>query len=185
MAIISTKVYAWPRGKHLSPCAHGRLSQRRCPGKGLFEVIQSESNRRGVIRERKNSFCEKHAQRLSRAPLPPVPNHEFATMQFAEWDALGTRLFGPDADRWLFVCPSCGLVQSRADFNKLKAPPPEINKVVGFSCIGRWSAGKVYEMLAGGQPCNYAGGGLFGLNPQKVVDPSDVVHAVFAFWEPR
>jgi hypothetical protein len=56
----------------------------------------------------------------------------------AEWDAKGTELFGPDKERWRFVCWACGNVMSieraRAEFPALKgrgwAPHQE--------CIGRY-----------------------------------------------
>ena len=96
-------------------------------------------------------------------------------MTHDEWVAEGTKRFGPDMMTWRFVCPSCGHVQTAADYKAAGAP---IN-VVAFSCIGRWLTNgaddpKRDKKLAKaafkkkGGPCNYAGGGLFKLNPVEV-----------------
>jgi len=99
----------------------------------------------------------------------------------AEWRAEATRLFGPDLLDWRFVCPSCGHVASVRDWREAGAPVG----TTAFSCVGRWLGEtddeKTFRRKGG--PCNYAGGGLFGLNPVTVVldDGSEI--KVFAFAE--
>lgn len=101
-------------------------------------------------------------------------------MTFAEWSAKGVELFGANQKDWQFVCPSCGHTASARDWEAAGAP----ETAVAFSCVGRWlpeSKGEIFGH--NGQPCNYAGGGLFRLNPIKVTDPQGAEHNVFAFAE--
>jgi len=94
-----------------------------------------------------------------------------------DWRAEGVRRFGEDHMKWRFVCPSCGHVQTPADYKAVNAP----ERAVAFSCIGRRTPGATGEIGQKGKgPCNYAGGGLFRLNPIRVVDGS-ATHEVFEF----
>lgn len=87
--------------------------------------------------------------------------------------------FGPDPMNWRFVCPSCGHVASVADWKKAGAP----ETAVAFSCIGRWTGSKQTMCSKEGGPCNYAGGGLFQLNPQPVLREDGKVAHYFALAE--
>lgn len=88
------------------------------------------------------------------------------TITQEEWLAEGEKLFGNDRMKWRFACPSCGHVASVKDWETAGAPEAS----VAFSCIGRWSNSKqtIFQKDEG-KGCNYAGGGLFGLNPVSVV----------------
>jgi len=91
---------------------------------------------------------------------PIVINHD-------EWYAEGVKRYGPDLDDWKFVCPICGHVAKRTDWQDIGAPPGAI----AFSCIGRWMLN--CRKAFGGEgkgPCDYAGGGLFPVNPIIVID---------------
>lgn len=85
-----------------------------------------------------------------------------------EWEAKGLELFGRDRKRWKFVCPACGHVQSVQDYINAGAP----HDVIGFSCVGRWLPKQKRAFgdkdVKGNGPCDYAGGGLFRLNPLEV-----------------
>lgn len=99
----------------------------------------------------------------------------------AEWLAEAVRRFGKDPKGWRFVCPSCGYVASGREWIDRDAPD-----MVAFSCVGRLVGnGKEMGDKTGG-PCNYAGGGLFRLNPQAIkMDDGEVSHAfAFAFADP-
>lgn len=92
-------------------------------------------------------------------------------MTYDEWKAEGERLFGPDRNTWKFKCPSCGFVADANDYKATGAPLGAI----GYSCIGRFykDQSKVEDFFAKktkkkGGPCNYAGGGLFRINPVEV-----------------
>lgn len=115
-------------------------------------------------------------------------------MTYAQWVAEGTRLFGEDRMKWRFVCPSCGVKTSVAEYQAVGAS----ENAVAFSCIGRFvpteQRGSVVPAFAGGEQvtgsrprigCTYAGGGLFRINPIHVEDPKKpgVVHQLFAFDE--
>lgn len=99
-----------------------------------------------------------------------------------EWEAEGRRLFGDDQMQWRFVCPACGHVASVKDWQDAGAEEDE----VAFSCVGRHSekprgafVSKFTTKKNREGPCNYAGGGLFKLNPVEVDG-----HNVFDFAEP-
>ena len=77
------------------------------------------------------------------------------------WRAEGQRRFGPDVMKWRFICPVCKTIQTPQDYKDTGAK----ETVVAFSCIGRWNG------LTRG--CDYAGGGLFRLNPVHVVGHQD------------
>jgi len=101
----------------------------------------------------------------------------------AEWLAEGKRRFGEDFNKWRFVCPVCGFVQSVQDYKDAGAP----QDAVAFSCVGRWRKDAQDAMTASpafvtkAKPCNYAGGGLFRLNPITVVFDDGTESQAFAF----
>jgi hypothetical protein len=94
-----------------------------------------------------------------------------------KWYEQGKRLFGPDMRDWKFVCPVCGYVAKAQEWIDAGAP----QNAVGFSCIGRWAGAKREAFGGKGPgPCDYAGGGLFRLNPVKVYNSNT---AMFKFAE--
>jgi hypothetical protein len=82
-----------------------------------------------------------------------------------EWEEKGKQLFGADKMEWKFICPGCGYVASVREWKEAGAESGEI----AFSCIGR-RLEKKRDFLGGtgSGPCNYAGGGLFAINPVEV-----------------
>jgi hypothetical protein len=101
------------------------------------------------------------------------------TISESEWRAEGAKRFGEDTSKWRFVCPVCRHVATPADWRAVKAP----DNAIAFSCVGRWmpNAAEAFRKIHKG-PCNYAGGGLFRLNP-VVVESGDVRHEMFEFAE--
>jgi hypothetical protein len=100
----------------------------------------------------------------------------------AEWLAEAERRFGKDPMSWTFVCPSCGHVQSVADYKAAGAP----STACAFSCVGRWlPKEKTGEGFGKPGPCNYTGGGLIHLNPVRVTSPEGDVIEAFEFAEPK
>lgn len=88
-------------------------------------------------------------------------------MTVKEWRADGERRFGKNQLNWKFKCPACGHVASVQDYKDANAP----TGTIGFSCIGRYLEGTPPREALGVKgkgPCNYAGGGLIGLNPVEV-----------------
>lgn len=102
------------------------------------------------------------------------------TLTKDQWQAEGKARFGTDTNDWKFVCPSCGHVASIQDWIDAGAP----EGAVAFSCVGRYqgSAKQIFDKSGG--PCNYAGGGLFLLNPVTVLD-NGKAHSIFEFAEDR
>lgn len=98
------------------------------------------------------------------------------TITHLEWEQKGRELFGDDKLTWKFVCPVCEHVASVGDYKEAGAP----QGAVGFSCIGRYLETRK-EMGEKPGPCNYAGGGLFQLNPVTVTFPDDSTLKVFKF----
>jgi len=96
-----------------------------------------------------------------------------------EWRKEAESRFGPDEMTWRFVCPCCGHVATPRDWKEVGAAEGE----VAFSCVGRHLSGRdAFDDNKPG-PCNYAGGGLFRLNPVRVIDEQGGIHQVFAFAE--
>jgi hypothetical protein len=97
-------------------------------------------------------------------------------LTLAEWHEEARRRFGEVGREWAFVCPSCGHVARVCDWETVGAKEGE----VAYSCVGRHLANpKTLGQRPG--PCNYAGGGLFGLNPVDITDDEGRVHSLFAF----
>ena len=107
-----------------------------------------------------------------------VPQRQEAVRQFKsieDWRAEAELRFGADPLSWRFVCPVCKHEASVADWKAVGASEGE----VAFSCVGRhqMNARKAFEETGKG-PCNYAGGGLFRLNPISITGRE---HIVFDF----
>lgn len=100
------------------------------------------------------------------------------TVTYEEWLAEAERRFGKNAMDWRFECPVCKHVASVKDWKDAGASEGE----VAFSCVGR-RADKPRNAFEeeGKGPCNYAGGGLFRLNPVKVTGGPGGDHSVFEF----
>ena len=93
-----------------------------------------------------------------------------------EWLVEGREKFGTDAKAWRFVCPSCGHPQSISDM--ISAGMPE--SMFAFSCVGRaLGSEKTLTEKSAGRGCNYAGGGLFKLNPVHVMMDDGSVRETF------
>ncbi len=101
----------------------------------------------------------------------------------SEWFDEAVRRLGDNQNHWEFICPACGFVQSVDTFRGLTdLADDQIEKYIGFSCVGRWlKEGEPREAFGRGLgPCNYAGGGLIGLN-RIAVEHEGKVTPVFAF----
>jgi len=94
----------------------------------------------------------------------------------AAWKEEGDRRFGPDRLQYRFTCPSCGYVATVKQWVDLG-----VKGAIAFSCIGRWTGSNQEMHSKEGGPCNYSGGGLFNLNPIKIVE---INSNVFAYADP-
>lgn len=108
------------------------------------------------------------------------PDNGHRDVTWEEWKAEARQLFGDDPLDWAFVCPVCGHRATVRDWRAAGAS----EGMIAFSCIGR-SAGAKREAFGKGPrkkgPCNYAGGGLFALNPVSVAYPDGATRATFEF----
>jgi hypothetical protein len=101
------------------------------------------------------------------------------TITHEEWMTEAKSRFGNDAMKWSFECPVCKHIAAVKDWHDAKAP----EGAIAFSCVGRYVGGKVRNAFEeeGKGPCNYAGGGLFALNPVTVTGGPGGDHHVFEF----
>lgn len=100
------------------------------------------------------------------------------------WQEAGRKRYGANTSTWRFACPSCGFVATPADWREAGAP----EGAIAFSCVGRWLGPSTDAFQIGAEspkgPCNYAGGGLFRINPIGVMDPdlgASQIHQIFDF----
>ena len=100
-------------------------------------------------------------------------------LTYLEWIEEGNRRFGPDRKTWKFICPACGHTQCLNDFIPHVSQKTAL-KMIGFSCVGRVD-GHMDTNMGSGQPCNYAGGGLFGLNPIEMTFEDGRIGHFFEF----
>jgi len=97
-----------------------------------------------------------------------------------EWVNKGVELFGTkDKTKWKFKCPSCGVSTIGQEWVDVKAEGH-----FAFSCIGRSIESKGDFLKNNKQPCNYAGGGLFKLNPVTIEHEDGEKSGAFAFDHP-
>ncbi len=99
------------------------------------------------------------------------------TMTIDEFHKKGEELFGEKARNWEFVCPNCQTVQSGKNFLDLGMKGEEIQKYIGFSCIGRFNDCKT--------GCDWTLGGLFQCHKMIVIDEKGKEHPRFEFNEVR
>ena len=88
---------------------------------------------------------------------------EKVRIEFKDWEAEGIKRFGENRKDWRFKCPMCQYVASMGDWVELGAA-----NSVATSCIGRFTnppSKNGFKGLKKGEPCDYAGYGLFKLNP--------------------
>lgn len=100
----------------------------------------------------------------------------------ADWKKEGQRRFGKEFRQWKFVCPVCGHVASVKDWED--AGDKE-RTMVAFSCVGRLldKCKNAFQGNSKGKgPCDYAGGGLFRLNPICIKEGGEE-HFMFDFAE--
>lgn len=86
-----------------------------------------------------------------------------------QWQAEAVRRFGKDPMGWKFICPACKWIASVQDWKDAGASEGE----AAISCIGRRKPIPTQ--------CNYAGYGLFRLNPVNVLHEGGNVVQAFDF----
>lgn len=102
------------------------------------------------------------------------------TMTLEEFhDALKSQ--GVDHLHFALKCPMCGTIQSAADLIKAGAGKDfdEVERYLGFSCVGRFTGAGSPRKSNDGQPCNWTLGGLFSTHKLEVVTPDGKHHPQF------
>ena len=101
------------------------------------------------------------------------------TVSHDEWQREAEDKFGSDIMQWKFACPVCKHVAAVQDWRDAAAP----KGAIAYSCVGRYAGGKARKAFeeSGNGPCDYAGGGLFRLNPVKVTGGPGGDNYVFEF----
>lgn len=106
-----------------------------------------------------------------------------------EWKEEGKKLFGKEFNKWEFVCPKCGHIQSVSEFlERTDLSKKEIAKYICFSCIGRFlkdqepkfKKSKKFHIEMKGGGCNWSLGGLFNFHEAEV-QVGDNVQYIFKF----
>jgi hypothetical protein len=117
---------------------------------------------------------------MTTTPSRLAPQVATPTLTRAVWFAEAEKRYGADAKKWRFRCPVCDITTSVQEWKDAGAT----EGAVAFSCIGRYlptDPHKAFGKHKTKQPCDYAGGGLFRLNPIHVQDESGREHQVFDF----
>lgn len=102
--------------------------------------------------------------------------NEWERLSLSDWQAQGLSLFGPEVNSWKYVCPSCGHVQTRADWLRLGMNPRQVDERVGYSCIGRWldPLGSVQALeMSKGTGCKYVGSLSPNISPITIILSED------------
>jgi hypothetical protein len=97
-------------------------------------------------------------------------------IKYDDWIKKAKDLYGENSDNWEFVCPVCKIKTKAKEWREAKQ-----EGMLAFSCIGRAVGAKINAFEEGKGPCNYAGGGLFALNPIKIVKDDGSSMNVFDF----
>lgn len=84
-------------------------------------------------------------------------------------------------DDMAFVCPMCGTVQSARDLVLAGAGKDfdDVERYLGFSCVGRWTGAGGPRRKPDGKPCNWTLGGFLPVHKLEVVTPDGVSHPRF------
>lgn len=79
------------------------------------------------------------------------------------------------------ICPMCGTVQNGKDLIAAGAGSTfdDVEKYLGFSCIGRFTGAPSPRKAPDGKPCNWTLGGLFKTHKLEVVTPDGKHHPRF------
>jgi hypothetical protein len=80
-----------------------------------------------------------------------------------------------------FICPLCNTAQSMDCLIRAGAGKTEedVDRYIGFSCVGRWTGAGSPRKEPDGKPCNWTLGGLFKAHKYEVVTPDGKTHPHF------
>jgi hypothetical protein len=102
-----------------------------------------------------------------------MKKQEMKSMTVEQFHAAIREQGAPSSKQSCFTCPMCGTVQNMVDLINAGAGKTEedVNRLIGFSCVGRWTHHKPPAEVKGQQiGCNWTLGGLFSLHNFEVID---------------
>jgi len=87
----------------------------------------------------------------------------------------------PGREHIALICPMCGTIQSAHDLISAGAGASfeEVEKYLGFSCVGRFTGAPAPRQRKDGHACNWTLGGLFQTHKLMVVTPDGRHHPRF------
>lgn len=85
------------------------------------------------------------------------------------------------SDTIVFKCPMCSTLQSARDLIVAGAGSTfdEVERYLGFSCVGRFTGAGSPRKKPDGKPCNWSLGGLFRTHEMEVLTPDGKRHPRF------
>lgn len=92
------------------------------------------------------------------------------TMKLDEFIAEAEKRFGKDRKKWRYICPSCETAQSAEDLLAAGVAKEDVDRYIGFSCIGRFT---------GEKGCDWTLGGLFQIHELEIEDHEGKTHPHF------
>lgn len=106
--------------------------------------------------------------------------HQFRTMTLEQFQSALKAQEVP-REHMAIKCPMCKTVQSATDLIAAGAGGTfeEVERVLGFSCVGRWLGAESPRAQPDGKPCNWTLGGLFHTHRLEVVTEDGKRHPVF------
>lgn len=107
------------------------------------------------------------------------------TIKHEDWLKKAARLYGENAGDWNFICPICKTPQTGKDFVKAGLTKEQASTSIANECIGRFLPEKQKAIgekkIVKGRPCNYAGYGIFQLNPVEIEFEDGTIRNAFDF----
>lgn len=87
----------------------------------------------------------------------------------------------PAPEDYAFVCPRCRCIESARDYIAAGAGATfdEVERYLGFSCVGRFIGATSPRKEPDGKPCDWTLGGLFSLHRLEVLTPDGKRHPCF------
>ncbi|MGH8632096.1 MAG: VVA0879 family protein, partial [Burkholderiales bacterium] len=94
---------------------------------------------------------------------------------------------GVPQDHLAMKCPMCGVIQSAASLITAGAGATfdDVQKFLGFSCVGRFTDASAPRKKPDGKPCDWTLGGLFRVHKLEVVTPDGKAHPRFELATPE
>lgn len=109
------------------------------------------------------------------------------TMTIEEYHAALKAQGTKDRAELVMICPMCGTLQTGNDLIRAGAGKTfdDVEKFLGFSCVGRFTGAGSPRKEPDGKPCNWTLGGLFSTHKLEVVTPDGEKHPRFEVATPE